>query len=171
LAKWVYPTLGDIPINHITREQLGAVIRKVREAGRGVSTVSHIHNALRGFFRHCVETKVLPTPSPAADLKWFVGRGAYRTKARAIPYFSQDEGRILVEAAKVLHPRWATFIQTGLLAGLRWGETAALYKSDIDWQRRRLHVQQTISAGAIRPPKNGRDRWVPIADWSAAVKA
>jgi hypothetical protein len=27
------------------------------------------------------------------------------------------------------------FILTGLLAGLRWGESAALYASDPDWER------------------------------------
>src|SRR5215831_6527726 len=34
---------------------------------------------------------------------------------------------------------------TGLLAGLRWGESTALYRSDFDWSRGRLHVQRTYS--------------------------
>jgi integrase len=53
-------------------------------------------------------------------------------------------------------------VLTGLLAGLRWGETAALYRSDIDWTRGRIHVQRTVSGKRrqIAPPKNGRARWV-----------
>jgi integrase len=50
----------------------------------------------------------------------------------------------------------------GLLAGLRFGETAALQKSDLDWTRGRIHVQRTVSGKRrqIAPPKNGRARWV-----------
>lgn len=40
--------------------------------------------------------------------------------------------------------------RTGLLAGLRWGESAALCKTDIDWQRGRLHVQRSFSEKANR---------------------
>jgi hypothetical protein len=42
---------------------------------------------------------------------------------------------------------------TGLFAGLRWGESAALMTTDIDWQRSRLHVQRTVT-GRLRfaPP-------------------
>jgi hypothetical protein len=32
-------------------------------------------------------------------------------------------------------PPWHAFILTGLPAGLRWGEIAALYTTDIDWKR------------------------------------
>ena len=58
--------------------------------------------------------------------------------------------------------RWSTFILTGLLAGLRWGESAALYRSDIDWARGRLHVQRTYAEKGrrIEPCKDHEDRWV-----------
>jgi integrase len=61
-----------------------------------------------------------------------------------------------------LWPRWHAFILSGLLAGLRWGESAALYTTDIDWARGRLHVQRTWSekGGRIEPCKDGEDRWV-----------
>jgi integrase len=44
--------------------------------------------------------------------------------------------------AQAAYPRWHPFLLTGLLAGLRSGETAALYKDDIDWRRGRIHVQR-----------------------------
>src|SRR5207249_2777568 len=83
-------------------------------------------------------------------------------KVRHPKYFTQaDESPRLVEAVKALYPRWSTFILTGLLAGLRWGESAALMRSDLDFTRGRIHVQRTISGrGAVAPPKNGRERWV-----------
>ena len=64
--------------------------------------------------------------------------------------------------AKAMLPRWHAFILTGLLAGLRWGESAALYKTDIDWTRGKLLVQRTFSekGNSIQPCKDGDDRWV-----------
>jgi integrase len=110
LTTWVYPhplpdgrQLGDLPINAVTREQIGAVIRRARES----------------------------RPQRMAT-------------------------------ARALFPRWAPFILTGLLTGLRWGESAALYATDIDWKRGRLHVQRTWSdkAGRIEAPKDHEGRHV-----------
>jgi integrase len=77
-------------------------------------------------------------------------------------YFAQEEGPQLVATARALWPRWSTFILTGLLAGLRWGESAALYRTDIDWKRGQLHVQRTWSekGNRIEACKDGEDRWV-----------
>ena len=168
LATWVYPhvlpdgrALGDLPANQVTREMLGAVIWRVKEAGRSLAVIEQIRNPLRTFFDSLIETKALPGPSPAADLKYFVGRGAHR-KARSAVFFAQEEGPTLAATAQALFPRWYAFILTGLLAGLRWGESAALYKTDIDWPRGRLHVQRTFSekGNSIQPCKDGEDRLV-----------
>lgn len=54
-----------------------------------------------------------------------------------------------------LCPRWHAFILTGVLAGLRWGESAALRVSDIDFTRGRIRVERPWSAkaGRIEAPK------------------
>jgi integrase len=169
LVTWVYPhllpdgrLLGDLPVNAITREMLGAVILRVKEAGRSLGIIEGIRNPLRGYYAELIETKVLPGPNPAADLRFFVGKRAHRKPQQSLAYFSQEEGPQLVGTAKAMFPRWAPFIMTGLLAGLRWGESAALVKGDIDWRRGRIHVQRTYSekAGAVLPCKNSESRWV-----------
>lgn len=170
LSVHVYPflladgrALGDLPVNHITREMIGAVIRHVRELGRSMAIVEGIRNPLRGYYASLIETKVLPGPNPAGDLKYFIGKGAHRKgRKNGTRYFAQEEGPQLVATAKALFPRWSTFILTGMLAGLRWGESAALRKTDIDWQRSRIHVERTVSnkGVSIEPCKDGDDRWV-----------
>jgi integrase len=175
LATWVYPhtlpdgrLLGDLPVNQVTREMIGAVIRRVREAGRSLSIVEGCVNPLRGFYTDLLETKALgpnPGPNPAADLKHFVGKHAYRNRKarqRATKFFEQEEAPQLVATARALFPRWASFILTGMLAGLRWGESAALYTTDIDWKSGRIHVQRTWSTKPrrIEAPKDSEGRWV-----------
>jgi integrase len=169
LTTWVYPhplpdgrLLGDVTINVVTREQIGAVIRRVREAGRSMAIVEGIRNPLRGFYADAIETKVLPGPNPAADLKHFVGKRAHKARSSAPTFFAQEEAPQLVATARALFPRWSAFILTGLLAGLRWGESAALRTSDIDFKRGRIHVQRTWSdkAGRIEAPKDHEGRHV-----------
>jgi len=168
LATWVYPhalpdgrLLGDVPVNQVTREQLGAVIWRVKAAGRSLGIIEGIRNPLRGYFQSLIETKVLPGPNPAADLRYFIGKGAHRRRT-VVAFFNQEEGPQLVATAKGLVPRWYPFVLTGLLAGLRWGESAALHVGDIDWRRGRLHVQRTFSekGNRIEACKDSDDRWV-----------
>src|SRR5262249_19585619 len=37
LAKWVYPTLGETPIDKVTRKQLGAILIATRDAGKSIA--------------------------------------------------------------------------------------------------------------------------------------
>ena len=151
---WLYPqvtadgrTLGDLPVNEVQREHVGAVITRVREAGRSRGIINGLQFPLKRYFADLIERRVLSGPNPAADLRHFVGRMRTR-KHRPIgrlDYFTQEEGPILTRAAQAFFPRWYPFILTDLLGALRWGETAALQKSDIDWRRGRLHVERTIS--------------------------
>jgi integrase len=170
LRVWCYPhplsdgrALGDVTVDAVTREMLGAMIRRIREAGRSLAIVEGVRNPLRAYFADLIETKMLVGPNPAADLKHFIGKGAHRkARRRGAAYFTQEEGPTLVAAAQALYPRWAPFILTGLLAGLRWGESAALRRSDIDWRRGYLTVERTVSdkGQRIEACKDGEARRV-----------
>jgi integrase len=152
--------LGDLPVNVVTREMIGEVIKKVKAAGRSISTIEHIRNPLRGCYRDLIETKAFAGPNPAGDLGFFIGR-MRRGKRRE--FFTTDEAPKVLGAAKALYPFWHPFILTGFLAGLRWGETAGLFKTDIDFKRGRIHVQRSYSskARALQPfPKDDDARFV-----------
>jgi integrase len=138
--------LGDLPVNEITREMVGAMIRRIRESGRSLAVIDGVRNPLRSYYADLIETKAFSGLNPAADLKHFIGKGAHRTaRGRPEAYFAQEEGPLLVATASSWCPRWAPFILTGLLAGLRWGESAALRASDIDWTRGCLTIARTVS--------------------------
>jgi integrase len=139
------------------------MIRRIRESGRSLAVIEGVRNPLRAYYADLIETKVLPGPNPAADLKHFVGKGAHRkVRAQAASYFAQEEGPLLVATAQAWCPRWSPFILTGLLAGLRWGESAALRRADIDWTRGGLTVARTVSdkGRRIEPCKDHEIRHV-----------
>jgi integrase len=131
-------------VNEITREMLGAVLLRVKEAGRSLAIIEAIRNPLRGYFAEMIEMKLLPGPNPAGDLKFFIGKRGKKRRP-ALAFFHPEEGPQLAATAEAALSRWAPFVLTGLLAGLRWGECTALVKSDIDWQRGCIHVQRTFS--------------------------
>jgi len=79
-------------------------------------------------------------------------------RKKKIDFFTEDEGTKLISAARALCPRWAGFTMTGLLAGLRWGEIAGLYKTDIDFKRGRIHVQRSWSPARAGPGGVARGR-------------
>jgi integrase len=167
LKTWAFPfkiadgrLLGEIPVDRTTREMLGAVIWRVKEAGRSLAVIEQIRNPLKGCYAAMMETKVLPGPNPAADLKFFIGKQASKKRHRPVTYFRQEEGPQLVATALAAFPRWYPFILTGVIAGLRWGESAALYKPDIDWRRGSIHVARTFSekGNRIELCKDGEDR-------------
>jgi integrase len=156
--------LGDLPVDQVTREHLGATIRRARERGRSRSISEGIRNPVVRYYADAIERKLLPGPNPAADLKYFIGKG-HGARRSAPKYFAQEQAPQLLATAKALHPRWSTFILTGLLGGQRWGETAALRKTDIDFQRAYIHLERTVSdrGTRIEPCKNGKDRWVKLS--------
>jgi len=153
---------------------LGAVIRRIREAGRSLPIVEGVRNPLRSYFADQIETKALSGPNPAADLKHFIDKGAHkRARSGDRNFFAQEEAPQLIATARALYPRWSAFILTGLLAGLRWSESAALRRGDMEWSRGRIHVQRTVSDKGrhIEPCKDGEGHYVKASPELMALKA
>jgi integrase len=164
LGRWCFAhalpdgrLLGDLPVDQITREHLGAVVHAIKAAGRGKATVEHVRMPLKGFYREQVELKVLPA-NPAADLGFFVGK---MKRGKRVDYFSAAECDQVLRAAQ--GTRGSGFVAAALGTGARWGELAALTRDDV--VDGRLHVRASWSpkARAVQPPRNGKGRYVPMA--------
>lgn len=75
--------------------------------------------------------------------------------------------------AAELDPRYAAIPIVAAGTGLRPEEWAGLHREDVDWERRRLHVQRRATGGIVKPgTKTGGDRYVPFGQKVyAALKA
>jgi integrase len=152
-VTWLFPhvlpdgrAIGDLPVNAVERAMIGAVIEAVKRAGKSMAIVEGIRNPVKGYYESLIEHGTLAGPNPAADLRYFVGKQAIKKRrTERAAHFTREEAPQLVATAAALFPRWSAFILTGLLAGLRWGESAALRVSDVDWERGWLYVQRTWS--------------------------
>jgi integrase len=163
VTKWLFPTLGDVAVNEVAREQIGGVIRTIREAGRSSAIRRGVINPLRGMYMHMIENKILPGPNPCADLKWFVGRKREAQTSGNVPFFTVEEMPKVLDAFKALQPRWHPFVMSAFFAGLRYSELAALYRDDLDVQRGLLTVERGMSGGKVAPTKTSKVRHVKVS--------
>jgi integrase len=164
--------LGDLPIDQVTEQMIGAVLDRARTAGadgrkaKSLATQDQIRSPLRRFFREMIRKHGLPGPNPCDDLKDYMSKApSKRARHGKIAYFTQAEGPTLFAACEAAYPRWLAFIGCCTLAGLRWGEAAALERDDIDFKAAVIHVQRTISdkTGHVKACKDGEDRFVPLS--------
>lgn len=164
VKTWVLPDLGDVPADQVTREQLGAIITKIKAAKKSRSTVGHVLKATRTFFRDQVENKRLAV-NPAADLGYFVGK---MKKSRKIEIFSKAEMQTLLRATE--GTRLHAFVAVALGTGCRWGELAALTKDDMDLKARRLHVRASWSRNTRRVlDTTDKSRVIPLSKELVAI--
>lgn len=106
LAVWAYPAIGDVAWNELTREQIGAVLIKLRAAGRSLACLEQIRCPLTRFYQWQINARAYKGPNPAADLKFFLGRQpSQRSRKRDLQWFRQDEARRLLTACRALKPR------------------------------------------------------------------
>ena len=163
LAVWAYPVIGDVLWNLLTREQIGNVLLRSREAKKSVAALEQIRCPLTRFYQWQMNVHAYHGPNPAGDLRFFIRPArARRARRRDLQWFTPKEAQTLLAACRELKPRWYPFLLVCFGGGLRWGEVTALYSTDIDWKRGRLHVQRTWSedGGRIEDCKDGEDRWV-----------
>jgi integrase len=171
MRTWVLPKIGDVPVDQVTREQVGAVITAAKTAGKSRSIVGHILKATRGLFSTLADEKTIPA-DPTIDLRRFVGRGGKR-KAKAVgdkDIFARDECKTLLKAAQSVAPRLYPLIALALGTGLRSGELLALTKDDIELRPRhgiagRVLVNKSWSRNTRRltATKNEETRQVALS--------
>ena len=164
--------LGDLPLDQITETMIGSVLDRARTAGadgrkgKSLATQDQIRSPLRRFFREMIRKQGLPGPNPCDDLGDYMSKApSPRARQGKISYFTQAEGPALFAACEAVNPRWLAFIGCCTLAGLRWGEAAALEREDIEFKAGVIHVQRTISdkTGKVKVCKDGEDRFVPLS--------
>jgi integrase len=159
--------LGALRVDEVTREHLGAVILRIRAATRSLASIDALRSALTRYYEDRRERKIGDGLNPAENLKYFIGkrRGRSAQARRTVRWFPVEEAIRVLAAADQMRPRWAAFIATGFLAGLRYGESAGLEVSHVDVRRQRVRVVQTWSNddGSIQPVKDDEGREVRLS--------
>ena len=137
LTLHVYPVLGHKPIDTVTRFDVGAVIDRMRAAGRAHKTIANIHavlssvldDALRKEDPPLVRRNVAEGELPEDD-----------QEAREMVHLEPGE---FAQICRYLDDGLDTDLAVALVAtAMRWSEITALQVHDVDLFARRLSVRR-----------------------------
>jgi len=154
LDNHILPTFGDMPLTAITPLD---VKRWHANLSTGPTARANAYGLLRSIFGDAVDEEVLPR-SPAR----IKGAGT-KHRARELRVLTADELQAIADA---IPPRYRALVLLGGWCGLRFGELAALRRSDLDLKRGVVKVRRAVSAlkgrKIVGEPKAGSVRTVTI---------
>jgi integrase len=149
----IKPYWGDKILADITRADVQAWVSGMTKAARTVDT---IYGRFRKFLNWCVEEgRIVASPAKGVNLpKGHKREHIFLTVAQV--------GRL----AREIDGQFADLVWMLATTGLRFGEAAELRTRDVDLKRARVRVARSVTevdgAMVIGPPKNGRERTVPL---------
>jgi integrase len=165
LKNHVYPVFGDKPFSKITRAMMRDFIAAKRKEGYDPSTVRNMLAPVRGMYNQAADDGE-PIHNPAARM----GKRNKRSEPKPdINPYSPEEVPLMLQKALQLVPLYYPLLLCAVRTGIRQGELIALKASDVDFRNRLIHVQRTLSRGRLKPPKNGKSRFVDMSKQTAAV--
>ena len=148
----ILPEFGTFKLVELRREHIQRMYTLKRDAGLSAARVRRIHGVLSSALNHAVrweliEHNICKEVSPP------------RVPTPEIRPFSREEAKRFLRAAE--GDRHHALYVLGLTSGMRFGEIGGLFYSDLDLDRRTLHVQRSLVTGygqTFEPPKTPNSR-------------
>jgi len=163
----VDPTIGELPLEALTRERIGAWVNDL--AGRGLSgkSIKNRHSLLSAALTSAVRAGHIPTNHAK-------GTRLPRTDHHRVEMviLDGDERDDLIDCVE---ERYQPLVATLMLTGMRWGEATALTVAHLDLERGKIRVRQSWKHADGRtpelgPPKSRRGiRDISIDDMAVAI--
>lgn len=151
----IKPAIGKRKMATIEPYDIQSVIAKMNEANLSTKTMTHAKNIMNGAFKKAEEEKVIAS-NPVVNIE------IPNKMAKPRKTLKFDEIGALLEAMK--NSRWKWSVYFLLVTGLRRGELLALKWSDIDWQNKRIMIDESNSSTGLGDTKNAKIHYVPLSD-------
>ena len=152
----IYPLLGNKIVGNITASDIKKVLNHWMTEGYAYTTVKKVHNILNEYFRYLTQQELInKNPMNSAPMIKKSNFYAIQEKedlptSETITVFTAEEiEKLKAEAKKSYKTGKKLYRQAGayilmLNTGLRAGEMLGALNSDIDLERRVLHVQRGV---------------------------
>jgi integrase len=154
------PHLGRLAVAKVNPRHITEMQTKLRQEGLSGTTCLHVHRVLHTALNFGLRTLRVVKTNAASDVQ------PPKPSARRLDV---DERRItmLLEATK--GTRLEVPVVVAALTGVRRGELLALRRQDVDFDRKRLVVSESLEETQkfglrFKAPKSGKVRVIPIAD-------
>lgn len=118
---WIYPFLGDRPIDRIQKDDIREWVNTLQAKGLSHNSIRNRHRLLSSCFEWAVENRYMPE-NPAKRVKLPEGGGI------DMCILEPEE---IEQLLQVIDPFYRDFIVVLIGTGMRWGEATALTTNDI----------------------------------------
>lgn len=134
---------------------------------------SYTFNSRKGFLKTCIKWCInqglIQGSNPYESLK-----AKKKDKEDHVQPFSKEEINRIIESFEKSNPYYVPFIKFQFLTGARPGETIALQWRHVDFDKRRIYVEQALgrnlaaspntTAKVLKSTKTGSKGYIPISD-------
>lgn len=160
LRLHVYPTLGNRPIDKITRSEIRELL--LRLYGRGLSrgSICLIRDVIGGPLSFAFDEELIPT-NPASGITKKLQ--LQRDKKIEIEPLNGDEVALFLDTCSA-HSEHYPFFLCALRTGMRLGELLGLQWGDVDWNGKFIRVSRSYKLGRLTSTKTGKARRVDMSN-------
>ena len=156
IENQIYPLIGNKIVGNITAADIKKVLNHWMNEGYAYTTVKKVHNILNEYFRYLTQQELInKNPMNSAPMIKKSNFYAIQEKedlptSETVTIFTADEiEKLKTESNKQYKTGKKLYRQAGayilmLNTGLRAGEMLGVLNSDIDLERRVLHIQRGV---------------------------
>ena len=155
----VLPTLGQLDLQHITRDKVKALAVSCLQRGLAPKTVQNIVRTLSNLLSHAVEDNLIAA-NPALNPGKFLPK---ISKRRSIDPLTREELALFLAHAKQAAPNVYPLFLCAARTGIRQGELLALQWDDVNFAGRFVEVRRNFTHGRLTTPKSGESRRVDLS--------
>lgn len=160
IRNQIKPMLGGMPLTRLTPERVERWVADMEADGCTPSVTQRAFKVLNLMMKLATQRRyVRANPCEPVEAPTVVVRPQLFLTPEEVGLVAQEMGRRL--------PQYQTMVLLAAYGGLRWGECAGLYVSDLDLLRRRVRVKRQLHPnGTLTSPKTeAGTRWVDIPPW------
>ena len=134
-TKHISPYIGNFYLKDIKQMDIKKILKKLDENGYGFETKNKVRVILLDIFNKAIANDyVRKNPAKGISLR--------RDSEKDVRVLSQEEQVIFFNCSKGTF--YDNFFTTAVSTGMRIGELAALRWSDIDWNKKVIHITRTL---------------------------
>lgn len=158
MSYYLIPGLGNINISKLDPLQIQLFYNSMLEKGLSPQTVRNTHAVLRSALNQAVKWRIIGhNPATLVDLP--------KRKKPEMKVLNEKESATFMNA--IVYSPWKALFSLLISTGMRPGEALGLKWQDIDFNKKRIHVQRALSrtkgGWSLDEPKTSQSkRSIPI---------
>lgn len=168
--SYVKPIIGIKRLNSVTSIDIQTVITKMNtmtietknkkgvvlssRIGTATKTMKHVKTTMSVAFKQALENKLV-SENPVKNIK------IPNKQAKPRKTLTTDELSLLLDSLK--NSRWIWSVKFALVTGVRRGELLALKWTDIEWDNKRIRIDESNSRTGLGDTKSSKVHYAPLS--------